>query len=56
MQVSRAKSPVMKRIAIVCFTLLSGLHVTAVAKSITCTHLQDQELWAARGSVDTRLS
>jgi hypothetical protein len=45
MQVSRAKSPAMKRIAIVCFTLLSGLHVTAaVAKSITCTHLQDQEL------------
>jgi len=35
----------MKRIAIVCFTLLSGLHVTAAdAKSITCTHLQDQEL------------
>src|SRR5260370_13214593 len=45
MQVSRAKSPAMKRIAIVCFTLLSGLHVTAAAaKSITRTHLQDQEL------------
>jgi len=30
MQVSRAKSPAMKRIAIVCFTLLSGLHVLNV--------------------------
>jgi hypothetical protein len=35
----------MRRIAIVCFTLLSGLHVSAAAaKSIICTHLKDQEL------------
>ena len=35
----------MKRITIVCLTLLSALHATAaVAKSITCTYPQDQEL------------
>ena len=35
----------MKRIMIVCLGLLSGLHVTAaVAKSITCTYPEEQEL------------
>ena len=35
----------MKRITIVCLILLSALYVTAaVAKSITCTYPQDQEL------------
>jgi hypothetical protein len=35
----------MKRITIVCLTLLSAFHATAaIAKSITCTYPRDQEL------------
>jgi hypothetical protein len=35
----------MKRITIVCLTLLSALHATAaIAKSITCSYPRDQEL------------
>jgi hypothetical protein len=45
MQASRAQSPAMKRITVVCLILLSALYVTAaVAKSITCTYPQNQEL------------
>ena len=45
MQVSHAQSPAMKCITIVCLILLSALYVTAaVAKSITCTFPQNQEL------------
>jgi hypothetical protein len=45
MLVSHAQSLAMKRITIACLTLLPALHATAaVAKSITCTYPQDQEL------------
>jgi hypothetical protein len=39
------KSPAMKRVAVVCISLLSILHAgAAAAKSITCSYPQDQEL------------
>jgi hypothetical protein len=45
MQVSPAKSHVMKRLPIVCLALLSILCATqAAAKSIICSYPQDQEL------------
>ena len=44
MQVSRAQRLAMKRITIVCLTLLSALHATAAVAKSTCTYPQDQEL------------